>query len=103
MVTVASQIVRYEVDESIVAGFEFEPGPGWHPAGAVELAGKVRDAVSPAIAVAKVVLERIREIGAGGVEVKFGVRVNGEANWIVAKAGAEGNFEVTLTWNSDAG
>jgi hypothetical protein len=102
-VTVTSRIVRYEVDKSTVAGFEIEPGPGWDEAGAGNLAGRVREAVEPAVEAAKVVLDKFREAGPDSVEVRFGVKVNGEANWIVAKAATEGSFEVTLTWNSGAG
>jgi hypothetical protein len=106
---VGSRIVRYEVGESTWAGFEVEPesGSGWGEAGAVDvtkdLAVRVRDAVEPAVEAAKAVLGRFKEAGPDTVEVKFGVKVNGEANWIVAKAATEGTFEVTLTWNPGDG
>ena len=45
----------------------------------------------------------MKEIKPGGVEVKFGVKVTGEANWVVAKAATEGSFEITLTWERDSG
>ena len=99
MMTVVSQIVRYRVDESTEVGFEFEPGPGWQPAGSRELVGYVRDAVEPAVEAAMAVLDKIREARPNGVQLKFGVRVNGEASWVFAKTAAEGSFEVTLTWN----
>jgi hypothetical protein len=102
VVTVASQIVRYQVDESTEVGFEFDPGPGWRPAGVRELAGRVREAVGPAVEAAKVVLDKAKEAKPDGIEVTFGVKVNGEANWIVARAATEGNFEVTLTWKPGA-
>jgi hypothetical protein len=102
-VTVASQIVRYQVDESTEVGFEVEPGPGWHPAGANDLVGRVREAVAPAVEAAKVVLDKVKEAKPSGVEVKFGVKVTGEANWIVAKAATEGSFEITLTWKPGTG
>ena len=35
------------------------------------------------------------------VEVKFGIKVTGTADWLVAKAATEGNFEVTLKWGKD--
>ena len=98
-VTVASQVVRYRVDESTVVGFEVEPGSGWHQAGAKEVAGRVREAVEPAIEAAKVVLEKVKDAKPDEVEVKFGIKVTGEANWIVARAATEGSFEVTLTWS----
>jgi hypothetical protein len=98
-VTVASQIVRYQVDGSTEARFEIEPGPGWHPAGTRDLAGQVRKAVEPAVEAAKAVLERVKEARPDGIEVKFGVKVNGEASWFIAKAATEGSFEITLSWN----
>jgi hypothetical protein len=99
-VAVTSQVVRYQVDESTVVGFEIDPGPGWHQAhaGPNGLAGQVRSAVEPAVKAAKAVLEQIKEIAPDTVEVKFAIKVTGEANWIVAKAGTEGSFEITMTW-----
>ena len=99
---VASQIVQYQVDESTVVGFEFDPGPGWHQAGAKEFAGQVQKAVRPAVEAAKTVLEQVKGIAPDGVEVKFGVKVTGEADWIVARAATEGSFEITLSWQLGA-
>jgi hypothetical protein len=65
--------------------------------------GAVKDAVGPAVEAAKVVLDKIREISPGAVEVKFGIKVGGGANWGIAKATAEGTFEVTLTWSPATG
>jgi hypothetical protein len=101
-VTVASQIVKYQLDDSMVVGFEFDPGPGFHQAGAKEFVGQVRKAVEPAVEAAKTVLEKVKEIKPGEVEIKFGVKVTGEANWVVAKAATEGSFEITLKWSPDA-
>lgn len=100
MVLVAPQVVKYQLDDSMVVGFEFEPGPGFHQAGAKEFAGQVSKAVEPAVEAAKAVLEKAKEIKPDGVEVKFGVKVTGEANWVVAKAATEGSFEITLTWEA---
>jgi hypothetical protein len=102
MVAVGSQIVKYQLDDSTVVGFEFDPGPGFHQAGAKEFVGQVSKAVGPAVEAAKAVLEKVKEIKPDGVEVKFGVKITGEANWVVAKAATEGNFEITLTWGSDS-
>jgi hypothetical protein len=102
-VTVASQIVKYKVDESTEAAFVVDPDEwgGWQDAGIRpgDVAGAVRDAVEPAVEAAKVVLDRIKELNSGAVEVKFGIAVSGGANWGIAKATAEGSFEVTLTWS----
>ena len=100
---VGSQIVKYQLDDSTVVGFEFEPGPGFHQAGAKEFVGQVSKAVEPAVEAAKAVLEKVKEIKPDGVEVKFGVKVTGEASWVVAKASTEGSFEITLTWGGDSG
>jgi hypothetical protein len=98
-VAVSSQIVRYQLDDSTVVGFEFDPGPDWYEAGTGEIVGQVRKAVTPAVAAAKAVLEQVKEIAPDDVEVKFGVKVTGEANWIVARAATEGSFEITLSWS----
>jgi hypothetical protein len=86
-----------------VVGFEVDPGSGWHQAGAKEVAGWVREAVEPAIEAAKVVLEKVKDAKPDEVGVKFGIKVTGEANWIVARAATEGSFEVTLTWSPAEG
>jgi ribosomal protein S5 len=96
---VAPQVVNYQLDDSTVVGFEIEPGQGFHQAGTKEFAGQVSKAVEPAVEAAKTVLEKVKEIKPSGVEVKFGVKVTGEANWVVAKAATEGSFEITLTWD----
>ena len=103
MVAMSSQIVKYQLDDSTMVGFEFNPGPGWHQAGTKELAGQVRKAVTPAMEAAKTVLEQAKEIAPSGIELKFGIKVTGEANWVVARAATEGSFEVTLTWESASG
>jgi hypothetical protein len=103
MVTVASRVAKYQLDDSTVVGFEFDPGPGFQPAGAKELIGQVRQAVGPAVEAASAVLDKVKEIKPDEVEVKFGVKVTGEASWVVARAATEGNFEITLTWSAGSG
>jgi ribosomal protein S5 len=102
-VPVVSHVVKYQLDDSTVVGFEFEPGPGFHPAGAKDFVGQVSKAVEPAMEAAKTVLAKVKEIGPQEVEVKFGVKVTGEATWVVAKAATEASFEITLTWSPGAG
>jgi hypothetical protein len=93
-----SQVVRYEADDGLTVSFEIDPVAGFVPAGAEEIAGYVRNAVHPAVDAARVVLAHVKGLSPDGVEVKFGIKVTGTANWLVAKAATEGNFEVTLTW-----
>ena len=94
-----SQIVTYELDDSRHVQFEIEPAPGFRPAGADEVAGRVREAVTPVLDAANTILDKIREAGPDRVELRFGVKVSGSASWLVAKAASEGNFEITLTWS----
>ncbi|MGH3205786.1 MAG: CU044_2847 family protein [Streptosporangiaceae bacterium] len=95
----SSQVVTYRVDDSTTAKFEIEPTEGFRPAGPDEIAGRVREAVKPAVDAAQAVLDKVKEAGPDSVELKFGIKVSGSANWFVAKAAAESNFEVTLTWS----
>jgi hypothetical protein len=100
VVPMPAQVATYRVDESTVVSFEIEPPPGFRPASAGEIAGQVRDAVGPAVDAAKAVLDKVKETRPDHVEVKFGVKVSGGASWLVARAAAEGNFEVTLSWTT---
>lgn len=94
----SSQVVTYRVDEATTVKFEIEPPEGFRPAGPDEILGRVREAVGPAVDAAKTVLEKVKEAKPDEVELKFGIKVSGGANWLVAKAAGEGNFEITLTW-----
>jgi hypothetical protein len=96
---VSSQVVTYQVDESTTVEFEIEPTDGFRPAGSDQVLGWVKEAVTPAVEAAKAVLERVKEARPDQVELKFGVKVSGAANWFVAKTAGEGNFEITLTWS----
>jgi hypothetical protein len=96
---VSAHIVTYRVDDSTTVEFEIEPPEGFRPAGAEEVLGRVREAVTPAVEAAKAVLEKVQEARPDRVELKFGVKASGGANWLVAKAAGEANFEITLTWS----
>jgi hypothetical protein len=95
---VASQVVAYQLDDSTLVRFEIEPPPGFQPASGTTVAGKVKEAVAPAIETAQLVLDKARALAPEEIEVKFGLKVSGRLDWIVAKAASEGNFEITLTW-----
>jgi hypothetical protein len=95
----SSQVVTYAVDDGTIVSFEIEPVEGFVPAAVDEVVGQVSAAVAPAMLAARAVLARVRDLSPDGVEVKFGVKVTGAANWLVAKAATEGNFAVTLSWS----
>ena len=94
-----TQVVSYQVDDGTTVRLEIDPAPGFQPAAPGEVLGRIQEAVTPAVEAAKVVFEKVKEIRPEGIEVKFGIKASGEANWLVAKAAGEGNFEVTLTWH----
>ncbi len=94
----SSEIVSYEVDGKTVAQFEIDAPPGFQPAGAHVIAGRVREAAAPALEAARELLAQAREMAPDAVQVKFGVKVTGGANWLIARAATEGSFEVTLSW-----
>ena len=94
-------VVSYALDDGTVVRFEIDPGTGFRPAGPDEIAGRIREAVAPAVEGARAVLEQVKQAAPRQVEVKFGIKVSGTANWFVAKAATEGNFEITLTWTPD--
>lgn len=95
----AAQVVTYRVDDATTVKFEIEPTEGFHPAGPDQVLGKVQEAVGPAVEAAKAVLDKVKEARPDEVELKFGIKVSGGANWLVAKAAGEANFEVSLTWS----
>ena len=94
----SAELVSYQLDDMTTALFEIEPVAGFRPAGAGDIAGRVKDAAGPAIEAAREMLEQAKSLAPDAVEVKFGVKVTGTATWLVAKAATEGNFEVTLSW-----
>jgi len=94
-----TQVVTYSVGEGVTVGIEIAPVDGFEPAGIDDVAGYVQAAVAPAITAARAVLEQVRAVAPDTVQVKFGVKVTGTANWLVAKAATEGNFEISMTWD----
>jgi hypothetical protein len=94
----ATAVVSYALDDETVVRFEIEPTADFRPAGPDEIAGRIREAVAPAVGGARAVLEKAKDAAPREIEVKFGIKVSGTANWLVAKAATEGNFEITLTW-----
>jgi hypothetical protein len=95
----STQVVTYRVDNATTVRFEIEPSEGFRPASPDEVLGRVRDAVGPAAQAAKAVLDKVKEARPDEVELKFGIKVSGGANWLVAKTAGEANFEVSLTWS----
>ena len=98
-----SEVVRYTVEDGTVVSFEIEPVPGYVDAAQGRVVGRVREAIGPALKAAREVLDQVKPSGPDEVEVKFGIKVSGKMDWLVAKAATEGNFEVTLKWQRGQG
>ncbi|GAB3844787.1 CU044_2847 family protein [Dactylosporangium cerinum] len=97
------RVVRYELEDGSQALFEIQPVPGFEDAAGPDRAvGMVRDATRQALRAATEVLQQVRAHGPQEVEVKFGLKVSGKADWLVASAASEGSFEVTLKWTHAA-
>ncbi len=98
------QVVRYTAGaDGTEVRFEIEPPDGFRPVGAGDIAGRVREAIHPVVEAARDIVSDFKALSPDEVEVKFGVKVSGTANWLVAKAVSEGSFEVTLTWRPAGG
>ena len=93
-----TDVVTYLVDDETRVRFEIDPPEGFQPAGVKEIAGRIRDAVTPAVEAAQVVLDKVRQASPDEVKLKFGIKVGGGATWLIAKTSIEGNFEVEMIW-----
>lgn len=91
-------VVTYALNDSTKVRFEIDPPAGFQEAGADRVIGKVQDALAPAIETANLVIDKLKEAKPGGITVSFGLKVSGKLDWFVARAGTEGNFQITLTW-----
>ena len=50
---------------------------------------------------AKIMVNKLADLRADEVKVKFGLSATGElGNFAIGKVGAEANYEVTFTWNN---
>jgi hypothetical protein len=94
----SSTVVTYSLDDSTTVRFEIDPPAGFQDAGADKVIGTVQDALAPAVDTAKLVLDKLKDAKPGEVTVSFGLKVSGKLDWFIARAGTEGNFQITLTW-----
>lgn len=81
-----SHVVTCRVDDATTVTLEIEPPDGFQSAGAGEVAGRIREAITPAVGAAKAVLGKVKETRPDEIEVKFGVKASGEASWLAARA-----------------
>ena len=94
--------VGYTLDDGTVVRFEYDKPEGFHPAGGADgIVGQVSEAIGPAVDAAQIVLDKVKGTKPDEVSVKFGIKVTGTMNWLIAKATTDANFEVTLTWKPE--
>jgi Phosphoenolpyruvate carboxylase len=96
-------VVSYALDADTVVEFEIEPTDEWRQVSSDQVISRVDEAARPAVEAAQRILAQIAALRPAEVEVSFGIKVNGTANWLVAKAASEANFGVKLTWRPGAG
>ena len=95
------------VDGTIVK-VEFEAPPGQAQAGfAEDLKATFAEATDVLGHLASAFTAALRALPAEQrpkqASLTFGLKVGGEANWVIAKASAEGSFQVTLSWDRSPG
>lgn len=93
--------VSYTLDNGTIVKFETDPVDQWQQVSPDKVISGIREAIEPLVEGAAAISDRLRSLSPDEITVKFGVKVSGTANWVVAKAATEGNFEVALKWTSE--
>ncbi|MGH8897213.1 MAG: CU044_2847 family protein [Egibacteraceae bacterium] len=104
-----SELVRFELEEGGAVVVEVDD-----EAFGVQRAARDEDEVvragkklEAALAVirpaARAVLDGLGGLAPDEKQVCFGVKLNGQVGALIAKTGAEGHFQVTLTWRASPG
>lgn len=84
-----------------------EPHDGLVGVNPTEMAVKAQQTFDRALEnvkpIASTIIGKLRELNqpADEVEVKFGIKLTAEAGAVIAMAGAEVNYEITLKWKQD--
>jgi hypothetical protein len=95
-------IAKLSVDGAVVK-VEIEGASGQRQAGMAEdMTARFEDAMSIVQKLATQFTQSLqafsREHQPREASMTFGLKISGEANWVVAKAGGESTFQVTLRW-----
>ena len=100
-----AKIVEFEFEdggtiriEATASLDEFEA----QPAGVSDLIQKASEKFEEALAVitptVKALLRMLHDIGPSEIGIEFGVKVSADAGVLIARAGTEANFKVSLKW-----
>lgn len=94
---------KMEVDGTLI-GIEIDAVPGQRPAGFAETITARWDDASKAIqtmamAVHSTLNNFSKDIRPQTVEVEFGLKLSGEADWVIGKAGGEAHIDVKFSYD----
>ncbi len=94
----AETYAKFQLDDGTVVAFEIDPPSGFQPASPDRVVGKISQALGPMVEAAQLVIDKVKQAAPDEVEVKFGIKVTGKMDWMIAKASTDANFEVKLLW-----
>ena len=92
--------VKFDIDEDIAdVGPEHVSRRG--DAILAQLDTSLEEALASTRPAAQAALETFRSLGPDQVAIEFGVRLDASAGAVIAKAGIQAHFNITLTWNPE--
>lgn len=98
-----TEVLRYEVGSgSVLVEADDDSFGVEHPfrneQGIVEAGRRLEDALSSIRAVAKAAVDALEELTPDQVEVRFGIKLAGEAGVLIAKSPQDAHFVVRMSW-----
>lgn len=89
----------YALEDGTPVRFEFEPGVNFRPRlaneGAPRLDRHIRDLMAGAVEVVR----SAHRPGMTSARVRFGIRMDAEARWMIAQNPEQGQFQVEVSWD----
>lgn len=84
---------------------ETETSEGHHDSGPSEKSGiDLEEQLYPLLETARYMMQQMRQMGPQEVELSFGIKVNGERNFLaIARNGAEAQFNIKMAWKDPGG
>lgn len=86
---------KIEVDERRQEGRQYN-GPKFN-----EVRIQLEEQMKPLLETAKYIVEQMKQVAPDETELSFGIKASGEGGFLgFAKAGAEAQFQVKMTWKA---
>jgi hypothetical protein len=95
----ATGTVKFDIDEADISSVGPERVSRKGQTIVAELDQSLEQALASARPAAQAVLDTFRAIGPDHVSIEFGLRLDASAGAVIAKAGIEAHFTVTLNWD----